>query len=368
MTHKLLSAPYRFLVRRMLAPRPGGHQSIVELPARGTTRGRLSLSDELIALALKAPADCRRSLESLARERFGPDTDLDRDVTLSCPSEIAIPHDRLWQSEAEKCIERTSSDLVARLDSYNHEGHGKHIVDLDRAFFSKYLYMNSGRVLNLYRALQRKGFRGGSVLEIGSYFGSFALTLQRLGYQVTAVDRYRSYGDGFSAYTDLMEREGVRVVSTCREDEEAVIASLGTFDCVISTAVIEHIPHTPREFLRMLAGRCRPGALLCLDTPNLTRWWNRQKFNRGESVFQDLKKQYFCEIPYEGHHREYTGAEMVWLLEQVGCADVELTYFDFNMLQFPAIDRPHVECLLNLVRDVSSCDTILVCGQNARTP
>lgn len=365
MLTSLLGIPYHSLLRRVFRARPAEPEpGRIEVSAAGPARGRLVLTDDLVPVALKFPAEARRRMGQLARERFGPDADLARDVSLCTPGALVdIPHDRLWQTPAEKTIAATARDLVALLDTYRPEAHGNHIAHLDKEFFTKYLYQNVVRVLNLHDALLRKGFRGGSVLEIGSYFGSFALALQRLGYQVTAVDRYGSYGEGFAAYTELMAREGVRVVSTRREDERDVIESLGAFDCVLSAAVIEHIPHTPREFLRMLVRRGRPGGLLCLDTPNLTRWWNRLRLGKGETIFQDLKAQYHCEIPYEGHHREYTGDEMVWMMGQVGCSDVELTYFDYNMFQFRTIDRPHIECLLSLVRDPSLSDTILVCGR-----
>jgi hypothetical protein len=35
------------------------------------------------------------------------------------------------------------------------------------------------------------------VLEVGAWFGSFALALRRLGYDVAACDRYSSYGSAF---------------------------------------------------------------------------------------------------------------------------------------------------------------------------
>jgi 2-polyprenyl-3-methyl-5-hydroxy-6-metoxy-1,4-benzoquinol methylase len=363
--NSLLGIPYHSLLRRVFRPRPPAPPAeAVEAPAKVRPLGRLALPDDLVPAALARPGEATRLLQQEARERFGPGADLARDVTLFYPRPlIDIPHDRLWQSPAEQCAERTARDLIALLDTYRPESHANHIAYLDREYFSKYLYMNVTRVAHLHAALLRKGLSGGTVLEVGSYFGSFSLALQRLGYQVTAVDRYGSYGDGFAAYTGLMAREGVRVVATRREDERDVIASLGRFDCVLSAAVVEHIPHTPREFLRLLTARARPGGLLCLDTPNLARWWNRVRLSQGETVFQDLKAQYHCEIPYEGHHREYTGAEMVWLMGQVGCADVELTYFDYNMFQFRAIDRPHIECLLQLLKDPSLCDTILVCGR-----
>ena len=63
--------------------------------------------------------------------------------------------------------------------------------------------MNSVRVVRLVEALRRRG-SGNRVVEVGAWFGSFALPLARLGYEVTAVDRYDSYGRAFDTFTDLM--------------------------------------------------------------------------------------------------------------------------------------------------------------------
>jgi 2-polyprenyl-3-methyl-5-hydroxy-6-metoxy-1,4-benzoquinol methylase len=327
--------------------------------------GRVIVPDELMGLGMKYPAEASRLLREMAQKQLGPDVDFINDVALVYPVEpFEIPHKLFWRTSAEKIIWQTSADLVDLLDTFVAADVGKKNVFLDKKYFTSYLYMNTVRVLNMYDAMLRKGFRKGALLELGSYFGSFALAFQRLGYEVTAVDRYRGYGRAFDAYVELMTREGVRVVSTDRADEKALIDLLPrSFDCVLSAAVIEHIPHTPREFLGLLTDRCRLGGLVCLDTPNLSRWWNRQRLNCGETIFQDITQQFYCEIPYEGHHREYTGSEMVWMMQQIGCTDVETTYFDYNMFQFQIIDRPHITCLLSFMRDPALADTILVCGR-----
>jgi 2-polyprenyl-3-methyl-5-hydroxy-6-metoxy-1,4-benzoquinol methylase len=222
--------------------------------------------------------------------------------------------------------------------------------------------MNVVRVVNCVQLLRDMEVPIRTVLEVGSFFGSFALPLQRLGYQVTAVDRYASYGEALSYHMELISNSGATVVSTHREDESAIIDGLGRFDCVLAGAVIEHIPHTPRLFLESLRQRVKPGGVLILDTPNLTRYWNRKKFSKGESVFSPLEEQFHCEIPYEGHHREYTGTEMCWMMRQIGCRQVQLRYLDYNFLQFKSLSREHIDCLAAIIQDPSLSDTILVAG------
>lgn len=111
-------------------------------------------------------------------------------------------------------------------------------------------------------------------------------------------------------------------------------------------AVIEHIPHTPRFFLEMLANHVRFGGALALDTPNIARYWNRKWLAEGRSIHQSIAVQYNTDIPYEGHRREYTAAELRWMLEQVGCEAIQERQFDYNLLEFPALCHEHIAALL----------------------
>jgi SAM-dependent methyltransferase len=153
------------------------------------------------------------------------------------------------------------------------------------------------------------------------------------------------------------------VASTTREGELEQIRDLGRFDVVLAGAVIEHIPHTPRHLLETLFDDVRPGGVLLLDTQNLTRYWNRRALERGETIFQPLGDQYGCEPPWEGHHREYNAAELQWMLERVGCEDVEVAFIDYNMLQYSELSAEHTECLAAIVEDPSQSDIILGVGR-----
>ena len=54
------------------------------------------------------------------------------------------------------------------------------------------------------------------------------------------------------------------------------------------------------------------------------------------------------------------------IFEQLGCAEIESECFDYNLVQFDAIDRPHIECLLRMIEDPTQADTILVTGRVLR--
>jgi hypothetical protein len=73
----------------------------------------------------------------------------------------------------------------------------------------------------------------------------------------------------------------------------------------------------------------------------------------SECDFQPVEDQYLCDPPWEGHHREYTAKELRWMLERVGCKDVQVEFLDYNMLQFEELSAEHIECLATIVEDPS---------------
>jgi 2-polyprenyl-3-methyl-5-hydroxy-6-metoxy-1,4-benzoquinol methylase len=333
---------------------------------RGTSAHHwLQVPETLIPIAFRKPAEARQALSALACERFGPDAKIGQNVSLSFSSRVlAVPHQSMWNGPKDQVVVKSIGDLVDRLPSYSPEGLRKHVGYLDREYMGKYLRQTGIRVAQLIDRLDAMGLKPGSrILEIGTLFGAFALPLSRLGYRVTAIDRYQAFDGALDAYVDLMQAEGIEVIPVTRETESQAMSRLSAFDCTIAMAVIEHVPHTPRHFLEAIRERTVPGGIIALDTPNLTRFWNRRKLAQDESIFQDLALQYECEIPYEGHHREYTAQEMRWLLNRIGCQEVSIDLFDYNMLQFDRIDGPHLECLSMILSDPAYADTILACGR-----
>jgi len=271
--------------------------------------------------------------------------------------------EKTWTSHHEKIIYQTSKDLINLLPTYISAEMGSNNVHLDRDFFEKYLYMNVVRIANLHEILVRSyDFNKGTLLEVGSYFGSFALALQRLGYQVTAVDRYSNYGEALECYTELMKKEGVKVISTSRENEWEKIEKLPQYQAVISMAVIEHIPHTPRLFLEGLKKKVEKGGVLAIDTPNLVRYWARKDFAEGKPNMMSIKDQFMCDIPFEGHHREYTRNEVEWMFNQLNLEKITTTMFDYNQFQFNEIYKNQIDCIVKFIEDESYADTILALG------
>ena len=213
----------------------------------------LTVPPELVPLAFRRPDLAQQKLAALAQAQFGPEPVLGKTVRAAIREDlISVPHDKIWRGERDAIIQQSVADLIAQLDSVNPERVKGLLGITDRENRAKYFRMTAIRVAQLCDLLEEKGFRSGTIVEVGSLFGSFALPLARLGFNVTAIDRYSIFNGSLDAYIDLLRREGVNVVSTTREDEDRVLGSLGPFDCVLAMAVIEHIPHTPRLFLQSL--------------------------------------------------------------------------------------------------------------------
>jgi 2-polyprenyl-3-methyl-5-hydroxy-6-metoxy-1,4-benzoquinol methylase len=194
-----------------------------------------------------------------------------------------------------------------------------------------YLRMSAIRVLRTHRALASAGIASGRVLDFGAYFCNFSLYLAAKGYAVDALDAFAEYAPALGALRPMLEVAGVRQLDFADLDADLTDLGTGAYDAVILMGVVEHIPHTPRPVLEAVDRCLRPGGVLVLDTPNLAYEYNRVRFAAGESIHYPLQRQYWTEVPFEGHHREYTTAEVLWMLEQLGHEVLACDHFNYSI-------------------------------------
>jgi len=213
-----------------------------------------------------------------------------------------------------------------------------------------YLRCSIARMVHAAAALRRRGVRSGRLLDYGSYFGNFSLMFQRGGFAVDAVDQYREYAGAFDGATRVLAESGVRLFdfADCGYDLTALDAR---YDVVLCMGVIEHVPSSPRPLLETLNRVLVDGGLLIVDTPNLVHLYNRQKFARGETVLADIQAQYETELPFEGHHREYTIPELVWLLHRIGHHQIAVEAFNYSSYALGTLSARDVYNHWNMVRD-----------------
>ena len=236
--------------------------------------------------------------------------------------------------------------------------------DFDIKFVDNYLAQSAIRVLHLTNLLERNGVTSGRILDVGAYLGTFAVPLRKLGFEVTAIDTFSRFDGALEPSMNLMENLGIQLVNVDSVSNFKIPSDLGHFDVVIAMAVIEHIPHTPKYFLEMCLGHVkRESGWLIVDTPNVTRFWNRKNLFKGDPIMMPIEGQYHSEIPFTGHHREFTLNEVKWMFGELGLEEISGHWFDYNLFQFSELSREHINAMLTWLMDPSQMDTLMVMGR-----
>lgn len=237
--------------------------------------------------------------------------------------------------------ERTSEEIVALNAASELDGLARRSPSLRGFDWSGYIRLSELRFVRAAALLERRLPPGGRVLEFGSYFGGLSLMLARSGRQVTAVDAYGEYSPALDRHVALMRAEGVEVVDFDRIGYDLADLPPASFDAVCCMSVIEHVPHTPRLMLEAIDRVLKPGGTLVLDTPNLAYEYKRLDLAEGRSVFAPLAEQYETDIPFAGHHREYTPGEVRWMMERIGYEAIELDTFCYSIYGMATLSGEH---------------------------
>ena len=188
------------------------------------------------------------------------------------------------------------------------------------------------RMLHVARALRKHAGPEKRLLDYGSWFGNFALLGIEAGFETWAIDEYSSFQDDFSKNLVKMRENEIQILDFEKGGYELNgVFEDNFFDVVLCMSVIEHVPHTPKKLLETLIRVLKPGGRLIIDTPNLAYLSNRLKILQGESYHPQIESQFLAEIPFKGHHREYTRPEIEWMLKSMGQTDIEFEMFDFSL-------------------------------------
>jgi 2-polyprenyl-3-methyl-5-hydroxy-6-metoxy-1,4-benzoquinol methylase len=71
-------------------------------------------------------------------------------------------------------------------------------------------------------------------------------------------------------------------------------------------AILEHYPHSQRTFMHHVRRMLSPGGSLYVEVPNLAYWHKRIGLLLGHSPLPAIEDVYHSDVPFTGHHREFT--------------------------------------------------------------
>lgn len=133
-----------------------------------------------------------------------------------------------------------------------------------------------------------------------------------------------------------------------------------SFDVVLSLGVIEHVPHTPRLLMNAIDYVLKPEGILILDTPNLAYIYKRRQLSNGISPYVPIGLQYETEIPFEGHHREYTLSEIRWIIGRIGYKEIYYERFNQSYYGLEYLSGDDLELYNEMLADETAREIILM--------
>src|ERR1700728_715900 len=214
-------------------------------------------------------------------------------VCACCGARASIPvarHGRWTYLACDDCggMELSPVPTDAALQEYYN---AQYSVPSNDAYYQHY----EGISRELLGPIEARAKTRGSLLEIGCSHGAFLLQARAAGWDVTGIE------DADEAANNARAR-GLKVVTGSLEKSRSV---LGTFDCITSWYVIEHIVDV-NAFLGAVKSHLKPGGLLALRTAN------------ARALVARAIPQYWHWIEAPAHVRLFSATGMARLLERHG--------------------------------------------------
>ena len=186
------------------------------------------------------------------------------------------------------------------------------------------------RVLRYILDHARSGSAPPRILDVGAQFSSLTVYAVKLGCHAAAVD----YGPAAKAFQQVAVDQGVDY-KECDLGAEPLPFSDNQFDFVTYTDVMEHHSFSPKRVLREIHRVLVPGGRVIVVMPNHASIYNRLKLLFGGSVNDDF--DYFFDVCaderiYDGHHREYTRAELRAALRRTQFQVLECRVFEQDLI------------------------------------
>lgn len=176
-----------------------------------------------------------------------------------------------------------------------------------RIDFGNYLRYSELRYWTAFNMMSRNGAMD-TWCDVGGFFGAYPLTLRRLGVVVAMTEALQYYSNSFTPLFAYLRQEGVEIID--HDPFESNSLDGRHFDVVSAMAVLEHYPHSQKSFLEFMGSIITPTGRLYIEVPNIAFWPRRWALLKGCSPLPLAGDIYQSEVPFTGHHHEYTMQEL----------------------------------------------------------
>ncbi len=200
--------------------------------------------------------------------------------------------------------------------------------------------------LNVLAALARRA-GGGKTIDISTGIGFLAVTLRRLGLDITGTERDLSVAR-------FARASGIEVLPF-EIGKDAPPRAEGSIDLLVVAEVLEHLKRPPAATIRDLASMLRPGGTLLLTTPNVARLAHIETLVAGENFLEPFTE----DLPegtdptdYVEHVREYSIREVVEAVEIAGLGVEEVLMTGWGEAGYHPLPNPFVNqiCVVRATR------------------
>ena len=173
------------------------------------------------------------------------------------------------------------------------------------------------------------------LLDVGCFNGYISLLFKQLGYCVTGTDAW-----GPEDSDSIFNKFDIDFVYSNMNDLNPFEhLATDSFDIIIIAQVIEHILNYPLGLIRSLADLMRSGGLMILTTPNPATIMGATRVLKGRSLLWGTR-DFISEPKIAGneiitkadiHYREYTNAELSYMLTAAGLQVEESHYLGLGI-------------------------------------
>jgi len=174
--------------------------------------------------------------------------------------------------------------------------------------FEIYLRLSSNRFYRAYRyILGSDGVQ--SVCDVGGFWGILAMILKQLGSpKVFMTESLKYYSNAFDGLFNCISNHGVEIIDFDPFEKHEHLP--GKFDIITLMAVLEHYPHSLSIIMRNIRDMLEDDGTVYLEVPNIAYWPKRVDLLFGKTPLPTISSIYRSQIPFIGHHHEFTIYEL----------------------------------------------------------